>query len=108
MELFEAWKLLGKDLAMILAGGRSLPREQRVSFLEERLQEAQKVGKGLMGKYHPDVGGDTTEFKKIGEALRTVEEHTEGFKTAFAKATAEREIAQASKRSVFIVVDPVK
>lgn len=108
MELFEAWKLLGKDLAMILAGGRSLPREQRISFLEERLQEAQKVGRGLMAKCHPDVGGDIEEFKKISEALRTVEEHTEGFKTAFAKATAEREAAQASKRPVFIIVDSVK
>lgn len=108
MDLNAAWKLLGKSLPAILAEAKELRRDQRIPFLDERFVEAKKAAKGLMAKHHPDRGGDPSEFKRVQEALRVVEEHTEGFRKKFAEAQAKREAENAEKRSVFIAVDPMK
>lgn len=108
MDLCEAWRLFGRDLPSILADAKARKRQDRVPFLESLLEEAKKTRKVLLGKYHPDRGGDPSQFKRVEEAFQAIEKGTEEFRAKFREAEEKREADRESKRSVFIDIDPLK
>ncbi len=108
MDLYEAWRLFGRDLPSILADARARKRPDRVPFLEGLLEEAKKIRTVLQVKHHPDRGGDPSRFRRVTEAYEAIEKGTEEFKRKFREAEEKREADRESKRSVFIDVDPLK
>jgi hypothetical protein len=108
MDLYEAWRLFGRDLPSILADAKARKRQDMVPFLEGLLEEARKTRTSLQVKHHPDRGGDPSKFKRVSEAFEAIERGTEDFKSKFREAEEKREADRESKRSVFIDVDPLK
>jgi hypothetical protein len=108
MDLYEAWRLFGRDLPSILADAKARKRQDRIPFLEGLLEEAKKTRTALQVKHHPDRGGDPSQFKRVSEAFQVIERGTEDFKAKFREAEEKREADRESKRSVFIAVDPLK
>jgi len=96
----EAWTILGKDSKKVLQRLASIPRAQRVEAAEQDLEEAKKIAKKLRGVHHPDRGGDTEIFKRIGAALEALEYHTEEFKRKM--KLFEDQSAEKESRRVFI------
>lgn len=81
MNLYEAWRCLGKDPESLYKKLSGLPREARVDAAIEALEEAKKISKKLMAVHHPDRGGDPESFRMIGEALSIIESNTNEFKS---------------------------
>ena len=108
MDLYEAWRLFGRDLSSILADAKARKRQDRIPFLEGLLEEARKTRTALQVKHHPDKGGDPAQFKRVTEAFNVIERGTEDFRSKFQSAEEKREADRESKRSVFIDVDPIK
>ena len=79
MNLYEAWRCLGKDPESLYKRLSELPRESRVNAALEALEEARKTAKKLMAVHHPDKGGNPDSFKMVGEALSTIELNTQEF-----------------------------
>jgi hypothetical protein len=97
MSVGVAWTTLGFDSGEVILKLTRVPRAQRVTAAREELEAARKSAKRLLGAHHPDTGGDPEKFKRVMEALQTIERETE----AFAQKMAELDVAEeemASKR----------
>jgi hypothetical protein len=103
MDAQEAWRVLGKDPAVIFGRLASLPRSSRVAAARQDLEDAKKVAKSLMKDLHPDKGNDGKLFVRVNEAIMSIEAHVEDF----AKKVEEAELREAErmeKRDVFIKI----
>ena len=107
MDVFTAWRVLGRDFGVIAAEARAKKRAERLAYLEGLLEEAKRAQKLLLAKHHPDRGGDPATFKRIAEAYRIIESETEQFRARFASSEAKREAERAEKKSVRIEIDPI-
>lgn len=87
LTLNESWKILGKDASIILQKLKEIPDPgQRVIAAEKALEKAKVIGKKLQAKYHPDINkspGSHEFFIKIGQAVRSLEIHTEMMREKF-------------------------
>jgi hypothetical protein len=93
-----AWIILGFDASQVFTELGSIPRSKRVEAARAKLEEARQTAKRLQFAHHPDRGGDPEKFKRVGEALKSLEEHTE----AFAKAMCEMEKLELDPKRPFI------
>lgn len=107
MDVFTAWRVLGRDFGVIAAEAKAKRRSERLAFLEGLLEEAKRAQKHLLAKHHPDRGGDPSAFKRVAEAFQVIERETEKFRASFAASEARREAERAEKQSVRIEVDPI-
>jgi hypothetical protein len=97
MSVGVAWTTLGFDSREVIQKLFRVPRAQRVEAAREALEDAKKSAKRLLGAHHPDTGGDPEKFRRVKEALETIERETEVFAQKMAAlGTAEEEMA--SKR----------
>jgi DnaJ-class molecular chaperone len=83
MHLHEAWEILGRDVREVVSEIKSSQRSSHLQKVEEAFQDGKKRARILMAKHHPDVGGDPEKFKKINEAISTLEKHTIDFRKEF-------------------------
>jgi hypothetical protein len=85
MTLGEAWTILGRDPAIVIA---SLKKPQgftaRLQAAEKAYNVAQRLARNLMAAYHPDKnpGNQTAivQFRQVSQALETIEFHTKEFR----------------------------
>jgi thiamine biosynthesis lipoprotein ApbE len=103
LDIPSAWRKLGFDFVSIMSELASLPRKERVSRAREMLDSAKKKARSLMGKYHPDRGGDEAEFRAVADALQTIEDATDDFEKKMSRFVSDSETAASKK--VFIVKD---
>lgn len=80
-----------------------LPRSERAAALQKFAEEAKRLTKSLMVKYHPDRGGDEVKFKEVQGALSAIIYHTDEFIKNIADITRKAE-EMTSRRPVFIDV----
>ena len=77
MNVWDAWKLLGKDPRIIMntiINAGSLQRKYEI--VEDTLKLAKKLSKKAMAQYHPDVNDDPNApimFNRIQEAFQIIE-----------------------------------
>ena len=92
-----AWTTLGFDVQQVMTKLAKVPRSQRVEAARQELEAARKSAKRLLAAHHPDTGGDPDKFKRITEALQSIEAHTEAFAQKMAEVDSLDE-ERASKR----------
>lgn len=97
----EAWAVLGKDPAAVFARLAALPRSSRAAAAEQDLAEARKLAKTMMAAHHPDRGGDPEKFRRVNDALASIEAHTADFIKRITEAEQGDGTPQ-KRRSVFI------
>jgi predicted transcriptional regulator len=97
MSVGVAWTTLGFDAQAVILKLVKTPRAQRVEAARQELEDAKKAAKRLFAAHHPDTGGDPEKFKRIAEALRTIETETEEFARKMIAVQASDE-ERASKR----------
>jgi hypothetical protein len=93
-----AWTTLGFDAQEVVSKLSRLPRSQRVDAARQELEAARKSAKRLLAAHHPDRGGDPEKFKRVKEALETIERETE----VFAQKMAEMDTAEETSKRPFI------
>ena len=109
MALGEAWTILGRDPAMVMASLKK-PRgfTARLQAAEKAYNVAQRLARNLMAAYHPDKnpGNQTAiiQFRQVNLALEAIEYHTKEFR---------RKVEEIQKRSEdppdgFIMIDQIK
>ena len=101
LDIPSSWKKLGFDFVAVMSELSSLPRKERVPRAREMLESAKKKARSLMGKHHPDRGGNEAEFRAVAEALRTIEDATDEFEKKMSRFVSDAEVAASKK--VFIV-----
>lgn len=78
MPLFQAWEILGKDFKGLLTQIRTHENiKERIDATNKAFQNAKKIARKLMGKHHPDQGGDGHKFLEVQKAIESIEYHTE-------------------------------
>ncbi len=107
MDLLEAWRVFGRDLSAILAEAKSRPRDRRLDYIEELLEDATASRKRLQARHHPDRGGDPAIFRRVTEAYEVIAREAEEFRRAFKEAEAKREIPKEDGH-VRIKVEPIE
>ena len=85
MKLTDAWLILGKDPDEIfskISSGYSIP--SRINIINDFLNHAKEISKKLLAQTHPDRNPNDSEaesrFKKIQQAIQSIEYHTNKFK----------------------------
>jgi len=101
MKAYEAWSVLGKDPARVFSRLASLPRSGRAAAAAEDLSEARRIAKSLMAVHHPDRGGDPKEFRRVNDAIISLESYMEEFSRRLAEAD-EKDAVRRESRPVFI------
>lgn len=84
MTLFEAWKLFGYDLNIIITNIKNMNDiNDRLNAIRNEYENIRKKSKTLLAKYHPDRHNNdelyTEKFKMIKEAVDVIKLHTEEF-----------------------------
>lgn len=107
MNISDAWLVLGKDWSSIVRDLSSLPDSaSRVQAAETLLENAKKLAKKLMAVHHPDTNPGDAEaaerFRRVKDALTTIEANTEAFKTKYEEMKARAE--QRRELDGFIVL----
>lgn len=104
MSAVEAWKILGKEPQKIFARLASIPKINRQSAVTEDIIEARKLAKALMAIHHPDIGGDPKVFRRVNDAIMSLEICTEDYIQKLLKSQEKEEIKNMN-RPVFIKLD---
>ncbi len=99
----EAWTVLGFRAEEVFSRLQKLDRSLRVAAAKEDLEMARKAAKKLLALYHPDTGGDPERFKRINEAVQTLEKSVEDFEGRMKEVEKKAE-ERLEKRSVFIKI----
>jgi hypothetical protein len=107
MSIHEAWARLGKDANLIVNEVSKLPRSERSAALDKLTDEAKRLARPLLAKYHPDKGGDVSNFRVIQDSVTAIVNHTNEFKKRVSEIT-KRSASIASRRPVVIDVDRPK
>jgi hypothetical protein len=101
MDLYEAWKILGKDLNRIMVNIKNISTvNERVQAVIQTKEEAKKIAKKLMAENHPDKGGSADKFILVQEALKTIESKTEDLVSSHQSMILERK----QKKGTFIEI----
>ncbi len=99
----EAWTVLGFRAEEVFSRLQKLDRSLRVAAAKEDLEMARKAARKLLALHHPDTGGDPARFKRVNEAVQTLEKHVEDFETRM-KEVDKRAEERLESRPVFIKV----
>jgi len=106
----EAWGILGRDSQQIIRfvmGRTSL--NDRVDAMDEILVRARKIARKLSARYHPDVNQNNPEaelkFKAIQQAIKSIEHHTEQFKSKASRIESDKRLEQMRSSKVTIVIN---
>lgn len=103
MSVGTAWAILGFDPKSVLTRLLSLPKKQRLEAATKELSKAKEAAKSLRYLHHPDRNGDPEKFRLVGEALASLEHHTQEF--ARKMVDAEREEQEKASKRPFIQMD---
>ena len=83
MSINEAWETLGVNIEKIYDILSSTPRLKRGDAAKSEYEKAKKLARDIMVINHPDKNPDDknaeNKFKRIGEALRSIEIYTNEF-----------------------------
>lgn len=74
-----AWKILGRSPDDVFKSIKNKPLHGKIEQAKSELEMAKQLAKFLMIKHHPDKGGDAEKFKRVQQALFSLEQHTERF-----------------------------
>lgn len=84
MPLPQAWGVLGEDFKGLLTRIKAHEdTKERIDATDRAFQNAKKIARKLMGKHHPDRGGDQHKFLEVQKAIESIEYHTEELITNF-------------------------
>jgi hypothetical protein len=74
-----AWTTLGFDYTEVRSDLVNTPKGDRVEAVKNKLDEAKKMARQLLALHHPDKGGDPKKFRRVSEAIQSIEATTEEF-----------------------------
>jgi len=93
-----AWTTLGYNFPDVISRLISFPKSQRVAAANTELELARKAARQLLVLHHPDKGGDPEKFKRVNEAIQSIEAHTYEFAKKMVEVMASDE-ERTSKNS---------
>lgn len=107
MNIMDAWGVLGEDWISIVQNLSNLPDiSSRVHATECMFMDAKKSAKRLMAVHHPDKNPRDSKaaerFKRIQEALQTIEHNTKLFRDKYEEMKKRSEQRAASDGFILI------
>ena len=99
-----AWTVLGFDFKDVITRLIQTPKSKRVEAAHKELEEAKKTAKQLLALHHPDRGGDPEKFKRVNEAIQSIEAHTAEFSKKMIEVLISDE--DRASKSPFIKFNP--
>lgn len=102
MSIRDTWLTLGCNPDVVFRNLASVPLRDRAACVERAYEQAKKLSKAQFLLHHPDKGGDPEKFRKVKEAIDSLEIYTQEFKRKMEDRI--KEIEEKSRNRVIIEI----